>query len=190
MRLAATHGLARALVLASVWSTVAAVTVPASAQDAGTPPSEALADPPTLEVHPDPRTARIRELVAGSLEVDVEPEALFDVALDDETALAIEAARVRAVLRAADEAARPPEPPPSRPGRRRALDPPDAGALIAALTALDPARWAQRLELDRARLEFYDLPPERRDPARARGAPRGGGEGGRRAGDGGGAAGP
>lgn len=130
-------------------------------QDAGAPAGSASVDVAPPAPPSDPRTAQIRALLAGTLDVSVAPRSLFDVALSDEAAVQIEAARVRALLRAADEAARPQEPPP----RSRARSPaaaPDAGGLRAELAALDPALWGQRLSLDRARLEFYELSAERR----------------------------
>jgi hypothetical protein len=132
-------------------------------QDAGEPCAAASTDAALAPTSSDPRTAQVRALVAGTLDVAVAPQALFDVALDDEAALQIEAARVRAFLRAADEAARPPAPPArSRPHRAAPVEVPDAGGLRAELAALDPALFRQRVELDRARLEFYELSAERR----------------------------
>lgn len=109
----------------------------------------------------DPRVAQVRELIAGTLDVSVPPRALFDVTLDDEAAVQIEASRVRALLRANDDALRVPERPPRVKGRPVPIEPVDAG-LRAELVALDRARWNQRLDLDRARLDFYELDPARR----------------------------
>ena len=135
----------------------------AAGQDAGTQDASAPA-----EETPSPavvsRAAQVRALIEETLDVRVSAQDLFDVALDDEAAIAIEATRLRALIHAAQEAARPPEPPP-RPRSRRASTPPpavDAGALRAELASLDPARWSERLELDAARLAFYDLGSERR----------------------------
>ena len=136
---------------------------PAAGQDAGAPSAVASTDATPPPAPSDPRTAQVRALLAETLDVAVAPQALFDVTLDDEAALQIEAARVRAFLRAADEAARPLEPPPRSRARRAApADATDAGGLRSELTALDPALWRQRVALDRARLEFFDLSAERR----------------------------
>jgi len=97
----------------------------------------------SLPVHPDPRAAQIGALLAGELEASVSPESLFDVSLDDEDALRVEAARLRAIDRA---------------GPADALA--DAGS--TPIDARGSALWNQRLELDRARLEFYSQGAERR----------------------------
>jgi hypothetical protein len=110
----------------------------------------------------DPRTAQIRALIAGTLDVSASPQSLFDVPLDDEAALHIEETRVRALLRAVDAVARPPEPPPRSRGGHAPVETPDAGTLRTDLASVDPALWNQRVELDRARLEFYSLGAERR----------------------------
>ncbi|MBS2022336.1 MAG: hypothetical protein JST92_07990, partial [Deltaproteobacteria bacterium] len=83
---------------------------PLAAQDAGTPVSPAAVEAPAAAAPSDPRAAEVHALLAGTLEVGVEPRSLFDVPLDDEAAIKVEAARVRALLRAAEEAARPARP--------------------------------------------------------------------------------
>ena len=129
----------------------ASLALPATAQEPTTEPVVAETAPP---VPADPRIARVRGLIAGTLDVDVAPQTLFDVALTDEAAVQIEAARVRALLHAVEEAEQP-LPPPSR---RRAKTPvPEPDGLRADLAALDPTLWGDRLELDRARLDFYVL---------------------------------
>jgi len=123
--------------------------------DAGVPQTAASAEPvPTVPA--DPRTAQVRALLAGTLEVKVSPQSLFEIPLDDEAALQIEATRIRALLRAVDEAARVTTPAPRSRGARPVVEAPDAGGLRAELTKLDTELWNQRLELDRARLEFYE----------------------------------
>lgn len=109
---------------------------------------------------PDPRTPRVRALTAGTLAVDVSPQSLFDVSLEDEAALQIEATRVRALLRAIDEAARAAD---QGVGKKRSpVETQKPRGLRDEIAALDPTTWNKRLELDRARLEFYELTPERR----------------------------
>ncbi len=109
---------------------------------------------------PDPRTSQIRALIDESLDVAVAPQSLFDVPLGDEAAIRIEAARLRALLVAAEAAAKPE----GASSRRRAAAPaaPGEGQLRSELARLAPASWSGRLDLDRARLEFYALEPERR----------------------------
>ena len=134
----------------------------ASSQDAGASSASTASDASASAVAADPRTAQVRALVAGSLDVSVAPQSLFDVPLEDEAALQIEAARVRALLRAVDAAARPPEPVARSRTRRAPAAAPDAGSLRADLAALDAERWQERVDLDRARLAFYELSPEQR----------------------------
>jgi hypothetical protein len=105
---------------------------------------------------PDPRIAQVRALIARSLDIAVDPQSLFDVPLADERALQVEAVRASALVRAADEVARA-LPVATTRGRRALQPPPDAGALRAQLASVDSALWADRIELDRARLEFYAL---------------------------------
>ncbi len=73
--------------------------------------------------------AHVRALVAGSLDATVDPASLFEVPLDDEAAVVVDARRLRLLLDAASGGV-------------------DAGA---------SDDFAARLELDRARLAFYDL---------------------------------
>lgn len=147
---------------------------------------EAAASPSAERVEVE--TARIRALLGGNLEVSVEPRELFGVDLDDEQALRVEAARLRTLLShvgaAAGLGARHrdggatedetkagsavgPGTAARDPARGAALTA-DAGTTAgpdAAVTeppALDGALWDARLELDRARLEFYELSRERR----------------------------
>jgi hypothetical protein len=149
-----------------VWLAVVApcrlLAAPVASPDAGAPAGSTIADAVASPLPSDPRTAQIRALLAGTLAVSVSPQSLFDVALDDDDALQIEAASVRAFLRAADEAASPPRPPARSRSRRAELDAPDAGGMRAELAALDPELLRQRVELDRTRLEFYELGAERR----------------------------
>ncbi len=119
--------------------------------------------------------ARVRELVAGTLDVGVAPATLFDISLDDEETVRVEAERLRAIVERADRppAAEPAPPEPVRPRSKRSAPadagpadagPADAGPADAgALAELDPRLFAARVELDRARLEFYMLPAARRE---------------------------
>ncbi|HEX5657853.1 MAG TPA: hypothetical protein VFX59_11690 [Polyangiales bacterium] len=101
---------------------------PGTAQDAAVEHAEAA----------DPNVERIRALTEGQLDTSVEPDDLFDVPLADEQAIALQAARIRLLLRAAE------------------------GDAEVAQGRLDGGVWRARLELDRARLRFYELPTEQR----------------------------
>jgi hypothetical protein len=135
----------------------------AAGQEASAPSAVSSGDAVASPTPPDARTAQVRALLGGTLDVTVAPQALFDVVLDDEAAILFETARVRAFLRAVDEAARPPDAPtrPRTPGATPAAAP-DAAGLRSDFALLDPALLRQRVELDRARLEFYQLSTARR----------------------------
>lgn len=126
-----------------------------------TPPPPAIADLRR-------RAERIRSLLAGELDPGIRPAELFDVPLDDEEAIAVEARRLEALVasitarRARAEAA-------GRQGEARGADGDEGGGPASAPAedegpvpdGLSP-RWEARLELDRARLAFLSLPPARR----------------------------
>lgn len=133
--------------LASVFVLVATGLCATSAfsQDAGnTPPATADTEAPAVieAPSPDPRIAQIQALIAGTLDVSVAPQSLFEVALTDEAAVQVEALRVEALLQAID---------------------PATETLNASIETLDPLLWQGRIELDRARLGFYTLDESHRD---------------------------
>gem|GEM_PF-3469418 len=97
------------------------------------------------------KTAHVNALLEGSLEAGVRPAALFDVALEDATAIAVEVSRLKALARGLEPVA------PKK----------DAGKSPAAASGLELEFFAARRELDLARLRFYALPID----ARARRAP-------------------
>lgn len=105
----------------------------------------------------DERAAGVRALLDGTLDVGVEPQTLFDVPLDDEAALEVEAARVRALL---DAVTRGTKGRPAPQGRAGAAG--DTSIKVPSGVS-DPERFRSRVELDRLRLAFYMLPRERRD---------------------------
>lgn len=146
-----------ALRSACVWVVAGlALSVPAIAQDAGVEPPDSGAD--AAQIVKDPRTDRVRALLDGSLDVQVEPRALFDIDIDDEEAVLVERARIAAMLAmAADGGA-------GQPVDRRAPARKPASSASASASAPTPntAVWLARLALDRARLDFYELPRERR----------------------------
>ena len=116
----------------------------ARAQDAG-------ADASTAPVR-DARIANVASLMAGTLEVGVEPSSLFDAPLDDEEAIAIDRVRIATLLRAVDDVA----------DASTKRMPPAVASTRADIARLDAVQWDARVALDRARLAFYDLPPARR----------------------------
>ncbi len=93
------------------------------------------------DANSNPRAEQLRAFLSGELEVDVEPRTLFDIELEDEVAVRVDEVRVASVLRSLAD------------GGTESAD-----GLSA--TGLDALR--SRLELDRARLTFYQLPKERR----------------------------
>lgn len=113
---------------------------PAAGETRGARPDAASVPEAVSESPSDPRPGHVRALLAGTLDVNVAPQSLFDVPLADEDAVRVEAARLRALVRAAEQAADSEE-----------------------LRTLDAARWAKRLELDAARLAFYDLDAAQRE---------------------------
>lgn len=129
------------------------------AQDAGAlgPVDASLGD--DVAEAPDPRVAALAALTAGTLDLGVAPQSLFDVSLSDEAAIQIEATRLGVLIDALDEAQRPRALAP-RPGARRTTAPVDAGPPRVDPSALDSPRWRAQLGLDRARLRFYRLAPE------------------------------
>jgi hypothetical protein len=158
----------RTRVVGTIVSALLCAGVEARAQDAATDAAtDAVADAATTApIAPDPRTTRVRALIADALPPDVDAQSLFDVSLRDEPALEVEALRVRALLGALDAA---PDAGLDACGAPRARVPqrdasPDADELSVreAIAALDPAPWIPRVELDRARLAFYALPAARR----------------------------
>lgn len=114
----------------------------ARAADAGV--ADAGADAAAPE---DPRRASILALVAGALDAATDPDSLFDVALSDEAAIQADAARIRTWLRAATEAA----------GPATGKLPATIASTRAELLGVDPNEWQRRIDLDRARLQFYEL---------------------------------
>ncbi len=93
---------------------------------------------------PPTRAERVRSLTAGALEASIAPSTLFDVALEDPSAVALDATRIRALLRGASDA-----------GEPRAVGP-------DAAVPFRRAAWDALLDAERARLAFYSLPAERR----------------------------
>ena len=74
--------------------------VPPAAAPAASPPPLAAEAPVAIETQPqDQLRAQVQALVAGTLDVAVTPQSLFEVLLSDEAAVQIEALRVRALLR-------------------------------------------------------------------------------------------
>jgi hypothetical protein len=138
---------------------------PIDASDEGTGSGDAAQDDGAAgAASEDPAVAKLRQtardlrdLSSDRLAASVTPQALFDVPLDDDAAVGLEAQRLRALLRDADSDA----------GARRAAGVKravrDAGPVEAGAAEVPPALWQARLDVDRARLAFYTLPAARRD---------------------------
>ncbi len=137
---------------------IATLPVTAHAVDAGGDASfDAGAEAATSDPAVVALAGKARAVVAltqQTLDVAIAPPSLFDVPLDDERAINLEAARLAALLRDVDKNGAG-EARPSRTG--------EAGAPTdAALPAIGVALWRARLDLDRARFAFYSLSSERR----------------------------
>jgi energy-coupling factor transporter ATP-binding protein EcfA2 len=119
------------------------------------------------EAH-DPRVAEVRALIASTLDPTVTPQSLFDVPLTDESALRVEAVRVQALLASIDagRVLPPTGPAPIAPPIASASASGEAATPVPptpATTSAEATLWRERIELDRARLTFYQLPKARRD---------------------------
>ncbi|MEM1032422.1 MAG: hypothetical protein AAF928_03870 [Myxococcota bacterium] len=132
-----------------------------TATTTATAPSVEDVAPPEEDIDPEvvalrELAAQIRDLMAGTLALEVDPPSLFEgVDLDDERSVAIEVRRLRLLVEAAD--------PPAAGGAGGRggggggggggvggnLPPADADE-----DGADAVRWRARLELDRARLDF------------------------------------
>lgn len=125
----------------------------AGADEAGALATDAEEDPAVVDI--DRQTTGVRALIADQLEPSLEPASLFAVSLADEDAVRVDAQRLRLLLGAVDRASRRTEKDAIR-SRFRVVD---AGIGDAGV---DPILWRARIELDRARLAFYELPFARR----------------------------
>ena len=125
--------------------------------------------------------------MAGHLDTSIEPQALFDVPLSDETAIDVERVRLDALLTSVERLATPAPSSSSAPPAASGAPPaPSASASVSAspeppsppgVAALDRSAWDARLALDRARFAFYRLDHDTRagllaDQARRREAAR------------------
>ncbi|MEP7050264.1 MAG: ATP-binding protein [Pseudomonadota bacterium] len=147
------HGAQAVLGLASLCALALAAAPNEIRADAG-PTASVDAGADAGAASPDARTAEIRELVNGSLAVTVDPQTLFDVSLSDEKAVQVEAARLRTLL----EPAKPQSSADISKRRSQAA----GSAKDAGLDTVDPDAWRARVDLDKARFDFYVLPRERR----------------------------
>jgi hypothetical protein len=108
-------------------------------------------------------TVQIQAFLDGQLDVEVEPARLFEAPIDDDEAVDVEAARLAAMLRQIDDAARN-----GSKGARSARTSRQQptlfdGGVYGEGRSVDPDLWAARVELDRARLQFLGLPKVRRE---------------------------
>lgn len=129
-----------ALAVTCLWTTL----LPAQEATDNPPLVTDTATAPVTEALPvtDLRIDRIEALAAGSLDVAISPQSLFEIPLTDEAAIQVEALRVRTLLAAID---------------------PATDALSTDIETLDPVLWRGRVALDRARLAFYSLDKAERD---------------------------
>ncbi len=128
---------------------------PSAARSAATPSSTAPDVMPAAIVDLHEKAKRIRALVAGGLDVGIDPADLFTVALDDEEAIAVAILRLRTLV--SQGAQRPPAPAADEHGKASAEDndKDKAAKIVAAL-------YDARLLLDRERLGFLERPTEER----------------------------
>ncbi|HRG95999.1 MAG TPA: AAA family ATPase [Polyangiaceae bacterium] len=149
--------------LAALLLTVLTVAPGARALDGGAPdggtetaPEEPSPGVDTLRQN----TEHIHAFTKGKLDVAVDPKGLFDVPLDDDATVELEARRLGTLLREIDAPA--PAPSSGRGAAPKGRDRPvDAGALKDAGSRASEL-WEARIKLDRARLSFYSLPSARR----------------------------
>jgi len=123
---------------------------PAVVVDSGTPPDV------------DPRPARIRSLIAGTLPVNVDPRSLFTVPLTDESAQQVERVRIATLLSVVDERADAG----AAASAKGKVKPSSSAARLAASVdraVLASQEWQAREQLDRTRLEYYSLSKQQRD---------------------------
>ncbi len=129
---------------------------------ASTPPPKPAAPAPessTLQRQLELTASRIEQLVKHTLDPSVAPASLFDVDLNDPSAIALERARLQVLLPSARDA-----------GVMAVVRPEasDAGGPRAALVS--DRSWSEgelraRIRLDRARLTFYELSVSERQAA-------------------------
>lgn len=122
-----------------------------------TPPLRSVADgqdagdrPPAIQRLRE-QAADVRALLVGTLDEHIEPAQLFDVDLQNDAAVAVEARRLAAMLK---PVLQPPPPSPLAVPSR-----PDGGVQEEESTHM---LWKARTALDAARLSFYQLPPTER----------------------------
>ncbi len=150
----------------------------ASAEAVGVPDVGPKAEP--AKVAPELRllreqTQHVRALLNGQLEVGIDPSSLFDVDIDEPNTIAVEARRLAAVIERSEEdstqAAKQAEErkTPKKAQKQQTKTPRATGDAAAAPEAVDtekqptnPELWQARIELDRARLDFYRLDAEAR----------------------------
>ena len=116
----------------------------------GQPASAEASTPASAD---ESEAAAITALIAGTLDPAVAPLTLFDVDLSDDQAVQVAATRLKLLLRGLEDEQKTESS--ERPNRKSKAAP-------SILAALDPDLWRAHLDLDHARLSFYELPPTRR----------------------------
>lgn len=126
---------------------------PPSAPPPSAPPAEPPSSPEIVALHE--HAARIRALIANTLELTVEPASLFTVNITDERAIGAEVRRLRAII----AAALPPVPAADAGAGGEAGD---GGAPAKEEEKPEDPYYTARLELDRATLSFLVRPKAER----------------------------
>ena len=124
-----------------------------SSADGGAPSGSTGQDPDAGAAIASPEralTAAVRALTAGQLPVTTTPAALFETDLSNEEAVRVAALRIRAFLQTL-----------GTPTNNEAA-PLDAGLSAETTATMQSEAWEARVELDRARLTFYELSQEKR----------------------------
>lgn len=138
-----------------VWLLASSAPLARAAADAGVSTADAGATP-AYAVELQRQAEHVRAFLKGELELELEPQSLFDVALDaSDQRLQVEQRRVRTLL--ARESAAPADAQSSGPVLERA-----ASAALANAEVLDERVWRAQLQIERARLPFYALPSSER----------------------------
>jgi hypothetical protein len=171
---------------------------PEAAAPTPEPPDEPVLAPPPRVLELRKLSERIAQLRAGELDTAVEPQSLFDVALDDEHAITVEKRRLQRILRErtapsvepeqpaspiasvsasasaapSSSASAPPAPAAPSSSASAPLEGPPEEAPTVASPSPEAQLFEARLGLDEARLGFYALPRATRERLLAQHAER------------------
>ena len=130
------------------------------------PPKPPSADPAVLAL--ERLVTDITAFVGGELDVSREPQSLFDVPFSDDAAIAVAAKRLRVLIAAEQTEVTELEGAVTDAGIAAPGDGRDGGVGEDAVDGseeveqLDEALWNAQLDVDRARLRFYQMPADER----------------------------